>query len=562
MPGVIDFSKIKYKNDIELDLQIWEVNKQEYLNITKDFEERGWQLSIEELLKYLMFFQIVKGFYGYFTITKDLIRKIDSNLSISRGKEIIFIDNKQYCIATFLLINIIPYLNKKIDNNFYLKDISSFTNNGLLQRYFIYRNLFLINFKYDDDIKYNKLITESKENIKNNPLDMVSGSQTKNQTSNKEKEINILKKKLEPNLKDDIINPKIKKINIIPHKQLILFGCPGTGKSHKVNNQYCEELSVDNNSENCIRTVFHPEYDYGDFMGKLLPITKNNKVEYNYYPGHFMKALIASYKNILASVNNKKVEWGEVKNVCLIIDELNRGNTSSIFGNVFQLLDRNNNGEKKGWSTYGVSIADIEFEKLIDELGFNRVYENESIFFRHNYKNLDIKDSLNIKDLEDLIKNYLDIQSSNKIKIPPNLSILCTMNNADTSIYQLDNAFKRRWDMEYVDIHNEIENRKIENNTNWKQFVDNINKFISKNANQLKNVEDKLIGYYFIGEEIIKKESIKNKLMFYLWDTVFYNNKKPLEELLKTQTQNKSLLTFGDFQKQFETFITEIYNYK
>ena len=350
-----------------------------------------------------------------------------------------------------------------------------------------------------------------------------------------------------------------KDLYINSHKQLILFGCPGTGKSHKVNNQYCEELSVDNNSENCIRTVFHPEYDYGDFMGKLLPITKNNKVEYNYYPGHFMKALIASYKNILASVNNKKVEWGEVKNVCLIIDELNRGNTSSIFGNVFQLLDRNNNGEKKGWSTYGVSIADIEFEKLIDELGFNRVYENESIFFRHNYKNLDIKDSLNIKDLEDLIKNYLDIQSSNKIKIPPNLSILCTMNNADTSIYQLDNAFKRRWDMEYVDIHNEIENRKIENNTNWKQFVDNINKFISKNANQLKNVEDKLIGYYFIGEEIIKKESIKNKLMFYLWDTVFYNNKKPLEELLKTQTQNKSLLTFGDFQKQIDAFMTKIY---
>lgn len=119
--------------------------------------------------------------------------------------------------------------------------------------------------------------------------------------------------------------------------QKILFGSPGTGKSHRVNYEIIiHDLRIDESlyPENVIRTVFHPEYTYGDFMGKLMPITKSSNVEYNFYEGHFLKALAQAYRNILSQKDGE-----EPKNVALVIDEINRGNSSAIFGTTFQLLD-------------------------------------------------------------------------------------------------------------------------------------------------------------------------------------------------------------------------------
>ncbi|MFA7446452.1 MAG: hypothetical protein WCY89_10930, partial [Flavobacteriaceae bacterium] len=159
--------------------------------------------------------------------------------------------------------------------------------------------------------------------------------------------------------------------------QKILFGSPGTGKSHRIKNYYSKELNLNSNSPNYIPTVFHPEYTYGDFMGKLVPITDDTgKVEYKYYAGHFIKALGQAYKNLITSgikydkdkkevlekfkkeiqvtrqedfneEQKKELEkrYSDIKRVTekvlLVIDEINRGNSSSIFGTVFQLLDRN-----------------------------------------------------------------------------------------------------------------------------------------------------------------------------------------------------------------------------
>ncbi|WP_410472710.1 hypothetical protein ACGTJS_02450 [Faucicola mancuniensis] len=84
--------------------------------------------------------------------------------------------------------------------------------------------------------------------------------------------------------------------------QKIIFGSPGTGKSHLIKSEIIPyELGIDEkaNPENVIKAVFHPEYTYGDFIGKLLPITRAGQVEYNFYEGHFLKALAQAYKNMI-----------------------------------------------------------------------------------------------------------------------------------------------------------------------------------------------------------------------------------------------------------------------
>ncbi|MEH1905170.1 MAG: hypothetical protein V7L04_28280 [Nostoc sp.] len=138
--------------------------------------------------------------------------------------------------------------------------------------------------------------------------------------------------------------------------QKIFFGSPGTGKSHRIVYEIIPNhlgILESTNPENIIKTVFHPEYTYGDFMGKLVPITRKERVEYKYYEGHFLKALSRAYKNIVDVHDKNGVQTSEPNNVALVIDEINRGNSSAIFGTVFQLLDRDENG----WSSYGINLS-------------------------------------------------------------------------------------------------------------------------------------------------------------------------------------------------------------
>ena len=124
-----------------------------------------------------------------------------------------------------------------------------------------------------------------------------------------------------------------------PPIQKILFGSPGTGKSYKIRSIAQEQLEIDfGNLKNSVKTVFHPEYTYADFMGKLLPLTQGNNVIYKYYPGHFLKALGMAYRSAIEEND---------EHFLLIIDELNRGNAAAIFGTVFQLLERDDDF----WST-------------------------------------------------------------------------------------------------------------------------------------------------------------------------------------------------------------------
>lgn len=344
--------------------------------------------------------------------------------------------------------------------------------------------------------------------------------------------------------------------------QKILFGSPGTGKSHQIDKEIIPyELSIDveKTPANIIKTVFHPEYTYGDFVGKLMPITRANKVEYNFYEGHFLKALGQAYKNIIAAhdKHGNRIENVEIENVVLVIDEINRGNSAAIFGTTFQLLDRN----PDGWSSYCVSVNEIIFYKVLELIGVTFSYDSNQKIDEYR-----LKPHEGVKQLEKLQTklNFLQFDLINQtIKIPPNLSIIASMNTSDSSIYYMDSAFKRRWEWEFIDIDSTTVSEKgvaFKNRDEWKKFLRKLNMFIKSNHKYIRGIEDKQVGHYFITDDEIKKASVQNKLMFFLWDSVFNRDKKPIINLLfgENSKHHDELITFGDFAKQVDNFIEKV----
>lgn len=297
----------------------------------------------------------------------------------------------------------------------------------------------------------------------------------KSKTSNKQYPISN-------ELKENLLNSSIKLKSRLEletlleniEKNIIYFGAPGTGKSHKITK--IEKLSLENN---IFRTTFHESYSYSDFLGQYKPRMNEKDIEYSYCEGIFLKALIRALKN--------KDDY-----IFLIIEEINRGNCAEIFGDVFQLLDRNENGE----SIYGISTSE------------------------------DIKEFLKKNEIENI----------EKIKIPENLYILATMNTSDQSLFQLDSAFKRRWEMKYVPInYEEIKDISIKYNN-----IDKLGKLEDtiKRINELilnkTGSEDKQIGQWFIntkGKKEINYDDIKNKILQYLFFDVFKHDR---EEVFST----------------------------
>ena len=340
--------------------------------------------------------------------------------------------------------------------------------------------------------------------------------------------------------------------------QKIIFGSPGTGKSHLIKADIIpNELEIDEqiNPENVIKAVFHPEYTYGDFIGKLLPITRAGQVEYNFYEGHFLKALAQAYKNII-SFNQKKPDGLKIpENVVLVIDEINRGNSSAIFGSIFQLLDRDDDG----WSSYNTSISGVTFFRLLELIGFTFSYDKNQEIDEYKLKGFD-----NAKKLETFQPklSYLNFDLVNKtIKIPPNLHIIATMNTSDSSIYHMDTAFKRRWEWQFIDVDSKLIKENgiaFKTEKEWIVFIEKLNQFIKSNHSFIRGVEDKQIGKYFIRSENsqISYAVIQSKLMFFIWDSVFNRDKKPLIELL--EIDKSELVTFGDFALKVKEFIKAI----
>ena len=293
--------------------------------------------------------------------------------------------------------------------------------------------------------------------------------------------------------------------------QQIYYGAPGTGKSKAI-----KDLTF---GEDVIRTTFHPDSDYASFVGTYKPITeevvlrdcngkkviddetkevvKEERIAYKFIPQSFLKAYVEAWKKL-----------GSGKKQYLIIEEINRGNCAQIFGDLFQLLDRN----EYGFSDYPI-VADKDMQKYLEK----------------EFEGWEITNKDKINQLYGEANMVSLILKGERLVLPSNLYIWATMNTSDQSLFPIDSAFKRRWDWKYVPIR---EGRDKETNAklnwyintgdkqyDWWSFISQVNKLIGS----LTNSEDKKLGYFFCkakdGE--IDADLFISKVIFYLWNDVF-----------------------------------------
>lgn len=314
-------------------------------------------------------------------------------------------------------------------------------------------------------------------------------------------------------------------LNLKYKRNRILFGAPGTGKSFTLNQEKEELLGADNEI-NYERVTFHPDYSYANFVGTYKPTilnlsTSNNEekeISYEYVPGPFMRVLVKALKSAMSE---------NPKPYLLIVEEINRANVAAVFGDVFQLLDR----DKKNISEYSISTTNDMRAYLAEQLG-------------------------------------VDENAVETIKIPDNLFIWATMNSADQGVFPMDTAFKRRWDFTYLGIDDAVEtySEKILNKkyilgkgeyarlVNWNDLREAINDVLSSEAFNIN--EDKLLGPYFIAKAILESDDdtdftdvFKNKVLMYLFDDAVKQKKKTFFEECKDAIKG---VRYSDICKLFD----------
>ena len=292
--------------------------------------------------------------------------------------------------------------------------------------------------------------------------------------------------------------------------QQIYYGAPGTGKSHTV--------KIHTEGESVVRTTFHPDSDYSTFVGCYKPTTKEvemrdvtgkviiehgqpvteNRIIYQFVDQAFLQAYIKAWKFYIETL-----EGADPKKQFLIIEEINRGNCAQIFGDLFQLLDRND----YGFSDYYIH-ADKDMQKHL-----SNAFKDYLIKDSHK----DAINSLYPKE-DDVVAKVL---SGEILLLPNNLYIWATMNTSDQSLFPIDSAFKRRWDWEYEPIKYKNINWVIDIEGSkylWTSFQREINKRIFDATNS----EDKMLGDYFVNpaDGVITEKILLNKILFYLWNDV------------------------------------------
>lgn len=329
------------------------------------------------------------------------------------------------------------------------------------------------------------------------------------------------------------IGLKNTKINL-PLQQ-IYYGAPGTGKSYEIN-EITKKHSV-------IRTTFHPDSDYSTFVGAYKPVMsqvelrdvsghvviedgkklKEERITYKYVKQAFLKAYLAAWQKYSNSGETTESQF-------LVIEEINRGNCAQIFGDLFQLLDRADNG----FSTYPIE-ADTDLQTEISKaFGEDGEYALGEGF-----------------NIEGVVSGYDGITEAVKegrvLLLPNNLYIWATMNTSDQSLFPIDSAFKRRWDWKYVKITDAKKGWKIKcgsEECNWWTFVTEINKKIAKETSS----DDKKLGYFFCKPDkngnTISEDKFVGKVLFYLWNDVFKDGDTSLFKVGETQEDEPSFEAF------------------
>ncbi|MDP2572473.1 AAA family ATPase [Vibrio penaeicida] len=281
----------------------------------------------------------------------------------------------------------------------------------------------------------------------------------------------------------------------------IFYGAPGTGKSHKIHTEECKGAEK-------IVTVFHPDTQHNDFVGALKPkmeLGSDGKpvVTYQFRPGPFTNALV-------------KAKSYPDKHICLVIEEINRAPAAAVFGELFQLLDRDENGQ----STYKIDSSDPDMLMYINE-------------------------QLRLVGSPELLQ----------LEVPSNLSILATMNSSDQTVMPMDTAFKRRWSFQYIDI--DFDNDAVPSSdvrlatenglydVSWPALAQIVNDVLI----DCHVAEDRLLGPFFITLDEMKdpqtaKDTLNGKLFVYLWDDV-------LRHLGHTKIFSSKYKTFGKLSSAF-----------
>lgn len=298
--------------------------------------------------------------------------------------------------------------------------------------------------------------------------------------------------------------------------QVIYYGAPGTGKSHQT------DILVENDKENKIhqRTTFHPDSDYSSFVGCYKPSKEDNELTYKFVAQAFLKAYVAAWKNL-------------TQPYYLIIEEINRGNCAQIFGDIFQLLDR----REDGFSKYHIT-TDTDIETYLRDDAFKDLSADE----------LPIISNINPEQ----------IFSGKIMQLPNNLHIYATMNTSDQSLFPIDSAFKRRWEWEYKPIEQPTDTQfrdwKIVTDDgtayDWWAFLMAVNDRIFETTQS----EDKKLGYWFTKADAQKRITQKKfigKVLFYLWNDVFKDYARTESTVFKVFTDNDKKdseeYTFTDF---------------
>jgi len=293
----------------------------------------------------------------------------------------------------------------------------------------------------------------------------------------------------------------------IKGRNVLLYGVPGSGKSYAIKTQYCDDYT------HMEKVVFHPDFTNSDFVGQILPtIKEDDTITYEFVPGPFTRILKKAFEN-------------PQETFFLVVEEINRGNAPAIFGEVFQLLDRDSTGR----SAYAITnrmIADVVFSD-----------PDEPVY------------------------------------LPSNLWVLATMNTADQNVFTLDTAFQRRWDMRMIEndvskaTHAKTEI--LDTGVNWETFCKQINNQILSNNAVTLSSEDKRLGAYFITADILqpddpnKKSLFAEKVIKYLWDDAFKFNREnvfsdrfhSLEEVIKSFSDMSGFGRFKIFSDDIQVLL-------
>lgn len=392
------------------------------------------------------------------------------------------------------------------------------SENFIKYRYLIKEDDYLVILKYKEKIEYDTFIVEKK--FSQNIIDLNKTFEVlekKESTFILGDKVDIIKETISDDI--DLIECNVKDYNI----QDIYFGAPGTGKSYGVSQLIKEcypEISEKDNPF-VFKTTIYSDYSYYNFIGSVMPISKNGEIKYEFKPGIFSQALLQAFKH-------------PKKEIFLIVEEMSRGNIASIFGDIFQLLDRNE---------YGVSEYSINNDLISEYFKENKILENEKIY------------------------------------LPRNFHIIGTVNTSDQNVNVIDTAFKRRFSFIYVDVNPIKEENKYLNsysfilkdnekeiNFEWNKLYLSLNEFIIKNLNLN---EDKQIGQFFIKfnnykESEQKYRELQNKLIHYLWDDIQGAAISDQYNIFKKEYFNFSSLykDFGDKKNIFSDDFLKIYNEK